>query len=290
MKYGKMKLEKIKIDELIFPDYNPRKKLTPEDEEYKKIKNSINKFGYVDPIIINEDNTIIGGNQRGTVLKDLGYNEIDVIRLNLDKTEEKALNVALNKISGEWDNEKLYEVLKDFGEDEFLLTGFDNQEFKDLEEEFKNFENNNNNDSSGSGSNDNDENKYTDKIEIPEYTPKMDHAPDIKELVNEDKTKKLIELIESKNIKDDQLKNFLTLAANRFLTFNYENIAEFYCHQDKETQELMEDLTLIIIDLDKAINNGLVEFSEKINQLRENYSDDSNDNETEGPFGEDDFN
>ena len=289
MKYGKMKLEKIKIDELIFPDYNPRKKLIPEDEEYKKIKNSINKFGYVDPIIINEDNTIIGGNQRGTVLKDLGYNEIDVIRLNLNKTEEKALNVALNKISGEWDNEKLYEVLKDFGEDDFLLTGFDNQEFKDLEEEFKNFENNNN-DSSGSGSNDNDENKYTDKIEIPEYTPKMDHAPSIEDLVNEDKTKKLIELIESKNIKDDQLKNFLTLAANRFLTFNYHNIAEFYCHQDKETQEIMESLTLIIIDLDKAINNGLVEFSEKINQLRENYSDDSNDNEIEGPFGEDDFN
>ncbi|WP_428025065.1 ParB N-terminal domain-containing protein [Arcobacter sp.] len=284
MKYGKMKLEKIKIDELIFPDYNPRKKLTPEDEEYKKIKNSINKFGYVDPIIINEDNTIIGGNQRGTVLKDLGYNEIDVIRLNLDKTEEKALNVALNKISGEWDNEKLYEVLKDFGEDEFLLTGFDNQEFKDLEEEFKNFENNNN--SSGSGSNENDENRYTDKIASPEYTPKMDEAPPINDLVNVDRTKELINKINKSNI-DQDLKDFLTLASNRFLTFNYENIAEFYCHQNKETQELMEDLALIIIDYEKAIANGLVDFSKKINELREG---ELNNNEVEGPFGEGDFN
>lgn len=284
MKYGKMKLEKIKIDELIFPDYNPRKRLTAEDEEYKKIKSSIDKFGYVDPIIINEDNTIIGGNQRGNVLKDLGYNEIDVIRLNLDKTEEKALNVALNKISGEWDNEKLYEVLKNFGEDDFLLTGFNNQEFKDLEEEFKNFSNDN--DSSGSGLNDNDENRYTDKIEIPDYIPKLEEAPPINDLVNADKTKELIKKIESSSIEDD-IKQFLILAANRFLTFNYENIAEFYCHQNKEVQELMESLALILIDVDKAIANGLVEFTEKINQLRENQEA----NEIDGSIFEDgDFN
>ena len=271
MKYGKMKVEKININDLIFPKYNPRRELKSEDEEYKKIKNSIKKFGYVDPIIINEDNTIIGGNQRGNVLKDLGYNEIDVIRLNLNKADEKALNVALNKISGEWDKEKLYEVLKGFEENDFLLTGFDNNEFKELEEEFNQLSNNSG-ESSGSNENDNSENLYTDKIEIPEYTPKMDEAPPINDLVNVDRTKELIKTIEKSNI-DDKTKEFLILAANRFLTFNYENIAEFYCHQNKETQELMENLALIIIDIDKAIVNNLVDFSKKLNELREDQKD-----------------
>jgi len=271
MKYGKMKVEKVNINDLIFPEYNPRRELKPGNEEYKNIKNSIEKFGYIDPIIINKDNTIIGGNQRGNVLKDLGYNDIDVIRLSLNKIDEKALNIALNKISGEWNNQKLYELLKDFEEDNFLVTGFDNEEFKELEKEFNELNN-----SEGTGSNENDNNNaeslYTDKIEIPEYTPKMEEAPPINDLVNADKTKELIKKIESSNI-DDKTKEFLILAANRFLTFNYENIAEFYCHQNNETQELMESLALIIIDMDKAIVNNLVDFSKKLNELREDQKD-----------------
>jgi hypothetical protein len=280
------------MSELINAEYNPRKDLQESDPEYKKIKKSIDEFGYIEPIIVNENcennkYRIIGGHQRVKVLNDLGYTDIDCVVVGLDETKEKALNVALNKISGEWDNEKLYEILKDFNDDDFLLTGFDNQEFKDLEEEFKSL-GNNNNDSSGSGSNENDENRYTDKIASPEYTPKMDEAPPINELVNVDRTKELINKINKSNI-DQDLKDFLTLAANRFLTFNYENIAEFYCHQNKETQELMEDLALIIIDYEKAIANGLVDFSKKINELREDELN-NNDNEVEGPFGEDDFN
>jgi hypothetical protein len=284
-----LKIKKLSMSELINAEYNPRKDLKENDPEYQKIKKSIDEFGYVEPIIVNENcennkYRIIGGHQRVKVLNDLGYTDIDCVVVGLDETKEKALNVALNKISGEWDNQKLYEILKDFNDDDFLLTGFDNQEFKDLEEEFKNFENNNN--SSGSGSNENDENRYTDKIASPEYTPKMDEAPPINDLVNVDRTKELINKINKSNI-DQDLKDFLTLASNRFLTFNYENIAEFYCHQNKETQELMEDLALIIIDYEKAIANGLVDFSKKINELRE---DELNNNEVEGPFGEGDFN
>lgn len=287
-----MKIKKLSMSELINAEYNPRKDLQESDPEYQKIKKSIDEFGYIEPIIVNENcennkYRIIGGHQRVKVLNDLGYTDIDCVVVGLDETKEKALNVALNKISGEWDNEKLYEILKDFNDDDFLLTGFDNQEFKDLEEEFKSL-GNNNNDSSGSGSNENDENRYTDKIASPEYTPKMDEAPPINELVNVDRTKELINKINKSNI-DQDLKDFLTLAANRFLTFNYENIAEFYCHQNKETQELMEDLALIIIDYEKAIANGLVDFSKKINELREDELN-NNDNEVEGPFGEDDFN
>lgn len=129
-----MRMEKRRLSELIPADYNPRKALTPEDEEYQKIKNSIEKFGYVDPIIINEDGTIIGGHQRRTVLLDLGFDEVDVIVVSLEKNDEKALNVALNKISGEWDQEALKELLieLDLSEYDFTLTGFSQKELDEL--------------------------------------------------------------------------------------------------------------------------------------------------------------
>ena len=90
-----MQFQSYKIADLIPASYNPRKKLKPGDKEYEKIKNSIKEFGYVEPIIINSDMTIIGGHQRATVLSDLGYTEVECIMVDIDKTKEKALNVAL---------------------------------------------------------------------------------------------------------------------------------------------------------------------------------------------------
>lgn len=131
-----MNIEKRLISDLKPADYNPRKALTPEDAEYQKIKRSIETFGYIDPIIINSDGTIIGGHQRHTVLTDLGYTEVDVVVLNLNKEDEKALNVALNKISGEWDEIKLKDLLVelDLGDYDITLTGFDTQELEALVE------------------------------------------------------------------------------------------------------------------------------------------------------------
>lgn len=129
-----MNFIKKNINELRYADYNPRKKLTPEDKEYQKIKRSIEEFGYVDPIIINKDNTIIGGHQRVTVLKDLGYEEINVIQIDIDKTKEKALNIALNKITGSWDYAMLGDLLLDLDAENYDLeiTGFDLDEIEDL--------------------------------------------------------------------------------------------------------------------------------------------------------------
>lgn len=129
-----MKIEKRAIHDLKPAEYNPRKALTPDDVEYQKIKRSIETFGYVDPIIINKDGTIIGGHQRHTVLSDLGYQEVDVVVLDLNKEDEKALNVALNKISGEWDELKLRDLLVelDLGDYDISVTGFDNQDLEDL--------------------------------------------------------------------------------------------------------------------------------------------------------------
>lgn len=121
-----MNIQKIEIGKLKPADYNPRKDLKPEDEEYQKIKKSIIEFGYVDPIIVNTDMTVIGGHQRLKVLKDLGYTVIECNMVDLDKNKEKALNIALNKITGEWDNKKLEELIAELKEDEFDLstTGF----------------------------------------------------------------------------------------------------------------------------------------------------------------------
>lgn len=129
-----MNFIKKNINELKYADYNPRKKLTPKDKEYQKIKRSIEEFGYVDPIIINKDNTIIGGHQRVTVLKDLGYKEINVIQIDIDKTKEKALNIALNKITGSWDYALLGDLLLELDAENYDLeiTGFDLDEIEDL--------------------------------------------------------------------------------------------------------------------------------------------------------------
>lgn len=121
-----MQIEKKPIESLNPAVYNPRKDLKAGDSEYEKIKNSILHFGYIDPIIANKDGTIIGGHQRYKVLNELGYKEIEVVMLDLSKDEEKALNIALNKISGEWDMEQLGALLSELqGAGLSDLTGFD---------------------------------------------------------------------------------------------------------------------------------------------------------------------
>lgn len=121
-----MNIQKISIEKLKPAEYNPRKDLKPEDEEYQKIKKSLIEFGYVAPVIVNSDMTVIGGHQRLKVLKELGYTEIECNVVNLDKDKEKALNIALNKITGEWDNTKLEELLAELKETsiDMDMTGF----------------------------------------------------------------------------------------------------------------------------------------------------------------------
>lgn len=121
-----MNIQKISIEKLKPAEYNPRKDLKPEDEEYQKIKKSLVEFGYVAPVIVNADMTVIGGHQRLKVLKELGYTEIECNVVDLDKDKEKALNIALNKITGEWDNTKLEELLAELKETsiDMDMTGF----------------------------------------------------------------------------------------------------------------------------------------------------------------------
>lgn len=130
-----MQIEKLKVEQLIPADYNPRKDLKPGDPEYDKLKRSIEQFGYVEPLIWNKATSrVVGGHQRLKVLIDLGITEVECVVVELPENKEKALNIALNKISGEWDKDKLALLIADLQGSDFdvSLTGFDPAELDDL--------------------------------------------------------------------------------------------------------------------------------------------------------------
>ncbi len=127
-------LKVLSVDVLNPAAYNPRKALKPGDKEYEKIKASIVEFGFADPLVVNSDMTIIGGHQRLTVAKALGYTEVPCAIVDVDKTQEKALNIALNKITGEWNKELLADLIKDLQSSDFDTgkTGFEPPEIEQL--------------------------------------------------------------------------------------------------------------------------------------------------------------
>lgn len=129
-----MQIEKMKLSDLKAADYNPRVDLKPGMQEYEKLKQSILEFGFVDPPIYNiQTGNLVGGHQRVAVAKELGlFNEIEVSVVDLPLDKEKALNVALNKISGRWDEEKLSVLLNELDDEAVNLTGFDTEEVDSL--------------------------------------------------------------------------------------------------------------------------------------------------------------
>lgn len=139
---AKLNIQEKPLDWLKPAEYNPRADLQPGDPEYENLKRSIEAHTYVDPIIANADGTIIGGHQRLKVLIDLGYDAADVVIVEKSKEDEKLLNVALNKVSGEWDEQKLYELLisLDLSDIDIQLSGFTKDELMDLKVKFGDME------------------------------------------------------------------------------------------------------------------------------------------------------
>jgi len=136
----KGKLVRYKIKDIKESYYNPR---VMTEIEKGKLRTSIKEFGVVQNIIVNiRNNYVVGGNQRLQVLKELGYKEVDVVEVDLDDEKEKMLNLALNKVSGDWDYVKLEELFKEeFSADNLNLSGFDDFEIKallntDIEDDF----------------------------------------------------------------------------------------------------------------------------------------------------------
>ena len=137
-----MKVVVKRIDELIPADYNPRVDLKEGDKEYEKLKNSIEKYGLVELIVYNKTTgQVVGGHQRLTVAKDLGYTEVQCVEVELSEVDEKGLNVALNKIEGRWDLPKLKNVLNELKDlDMSDITGFEDYEIDNLNVDYNHIE------------------------------------------------------------------------------------------------------------------------------------------------------
>jgi len=120
-----MKISNIPAGKLKPAQYNPRK---ISREMLQSLKNNIQEFGLVDPIIVNKDMTIIGGHQRFKACLELGLAEIPCVVLDLPKSKEKALNLALNKITGEWDSKKLEALLREIEKEDISFTGFNDED------------------------------------------------------------------------------------------------------------------------------------------------------------------
>ncbi len=116
------------INSLISAEYNPRQL---KKEQYQNIKESLQRFGFVDPVIVNKNkdrkNIIIGGHQRVKVAKDLEYTEVPCLELDLSLDKEKELNIRLNKNVGEWD----YDILANlFDFNDLMDWGFTDEDLK----------------------------------------------------------------------------------------------------------------------------------------------------------------
>lgn len=129
-------IERISVDSIKAADYNPRQDIRDNEEMYETLKLSLEKFGLVEPLILNErTGTLVGGHQRLQTLKEMGETEVEVVKINVSEQEEKALNIALNKIDGQWNEEKLFHLLKEITDDGNLeLTGFTEYEMEALGE------------------------------------------------------------------------------------------------------------------------------------------------------------
>lgn len=134
-----MEFEVKRIADMNRAAYNPRVDLQPEDEEYQAIERRLKRHGLVQPIVWNRrTNTVVSGHQRLTVLEAQGETEVTVSVVDLDDIQEKELNVALNKITGEWDDDKLSVILNELGE-EATDTGFTLPEIDVLRDELKSY-------------------------------------------------------------------------------------------------------------------------------------------------------
>ncbi len=146
-----MNIQMVPISKINPAEYNSRVDLQPDDPRYQRIKKSMTNFGYIDPIIWNSrTGNLVGGHQRLKILKAQGLLEVEVSVVDLPLEKEKQLNIGLNKIQGDWDEEKLANLFKDLEavpDIDITLTGFDLPEIDEimdrhlrLEEDDYNFE------------------------------------------------------------------------------------------------------------------------------------------------------
>lgn len=244
-----LNVEQWPIERLIPYARNPRK----NDAQVDRMCAAIREFGFRIPIVAKSDGTVVDGHLRLKAAQKLGLKDVPVALADeLSDVQVKAFRLLANQSANwaEWDNELLaleLEELKlaDFDTD---LIGFEAELFESQE-------------------NVSVEDKYTAKATTPIYEP-TGRSVRVDELYDQTKDNELAKAIHDSTVSPKE-KAFLLAAAHRHTVFNYENIAEYYANASPEMQRLMEQSALVIIDIDNAIENGFVELSSRIDELRD---------------------
>lgn len=246
-----MEIKMYKLEDLKPYENNPRF----NDDAVKYVANSIKEFGFKVPIIVDKNNVIVAGHTRYKASLELGLKEVPVIVADdLTDDQVKAFRLADNKASefAEWNIDlldlELDDINLDMSDFGFLNNlsdlGIEGEEGSDIDVDYD---------------------EYSTKIGAPQYEI-TGEEPDISELIDETKANELLEKINKSNLTEEQ-KEFLRKATTRHIVFDYSKIAEYYAHQNKEMQQLMEDSALVIIDINDAIAKGYVRLEKDIEKI-----------------------
>jgi len=254
----------LKIDYVATADLVPysNNSRTHSEKQVAQVASSIQEFGFTNPILIDENQGIIAGHGRLLAAQKLGLSEVPTITLEgLTEAQRKAYVIVDNKLAlnAGWDDDMLKVEMERLQEMSFDLDvlGFDEKELMAILD-----------DSDGDGD------AYTKKVDIPTYEP-SEQKPEITDLYDDNRTQALIDEIEQSDIPIEE-KTFLKRAAGRHTVLNFELIADYYAHSDTKMQELMENNALVIIDFQKAIQQGYVVLSDKISeQYDKDYGDEA---------------
>lgn len=237
-----MNIVELSIHDLVPYENNPRNNIWAV--EY--VANSIEKFGFKVPIVVDKNNVIVAGHTRYMASKKLGLETVPCIVAD-DLTEEqiKAFRLADNKVSeiATWDDELLAIELSDIIDIDMSDFGF--VDLSDVVAE--------------------SDDTYTTDINIPQYEPTGENVA-LGACLDDSRTESLLMEIENSNLPAEE-KEFLRKAAQRHNVFNYKNIANYYANASEEMQELMERSALVIIDYEDAIRNGYVQLSSSLEAI-----------------------
>lgn len=256
-----MKIVNLKIENIKPYEKNPRHNA----DAVPHVARSIQEFGFQQPLVLDENHVIIVGHTRLLAAKSLGLTEVPCVVTKMEPEKAKAYRLMDNRTHerSTWDNTLLIDEILD-------LKEFYSPEFLDFTSLFETLD-----DPKDTDKDNDEESKYTDKIESPVYKI-TGERPSLLDLCDSQKQQSLLELIQKSNVAPE-IKSFLALASYRHIKFNYQNIAEYYAHADKETQDLMEKSALVIIDYNKSIEYG---YQNLCKDLADSYTAEGHQNDT----------
>lgn len=256
---------------------HPRNSRLHTPEQVTQVANSMREWGFTMPVLVTEDGTIIAGHCRVLAAKELGLTEVPTITAHGWSEEQvRGYIIADNRLTelGTWAPDVLREEAIYLSEADFNvnLLGFADDDLGTLmaEEPLPEVHDRSTlfphgRDRTGHFQSTDHEAasaKYTGKVETPIYEMKGEN-PELEELFDTTKTDALMADIAKAKVPED-VRSFLTHAAQRHTAFRFDRIAEYYAHAPAHVQDLMERSALVIVDFDKAIEQGFVKLSKAI--------------------------